>query len=267
MNVQLLLIDCQNDFASDNAAYKGSLFVPGADKDMERTAYFINKNGSKIDGINLTMDTHTANQIFHSNFWISPQFEHPKPYTVISVEDVKNGVWQAENPNYHERAFKYVKALARKGRYPLIIWPYHTLEGSVGQALVPCISEAVTEWEIEQLDHAKFFYKGDCIFTERYGALESEVPAPEEDDTLRADLLKICRRCTTLIIAGEALSHCLRASCEQLIDNLGEKFIKKMVLLKDCCSNVPTFEKQGNDFIKDMLERGMKVVTSLEVNK
>ena len=262
-NVQLLLIDCQNDFASSNDAYKGSLFVPGADKDMERLSDFINKNNAKIDGINLTLDTHRPNQIFHPSFWINPKIEHPKPFTVISVKDIEDGVWQAENPNYHRRALRYVKALAEK---PLIIWPYHALEGSVGQALVPCISEAITKWEIDQIGNAKFFYKGDCIFTERYGALESEVPASEENDTLKRNLLKICKRCTTLIIGGEALSHCVKATCEQLIKALGDKFIKKMVLLKDCCSNVGTYEKQGDDFIKDMIERGVRVVTSTEVN-
>lgn len=265
MNTQLLLIDCQNDFASWNDGYKGSLFVPGADEDMERLAQFINKNQDKIDGIHLTIDSHRTIQIFHPCFWINAHLEHPKPFTPITFENVRDGVWQSENPKYQKKALRYVTTLAKTKRNPLVIWPYHCLEGSTGQALVPCISNAVQKWEIDQADYAEFYYKGLFTFTEQYGVFESEVPALGKSYIGTEPLLEICAKCKTLIVAGEALSHCVKSSIEQLLMFTGKDQAKKIILLKDCCSNVATFEKQGGNFIKYLVDVGGRVISSSDV--
>jgi len=39
-------------------------------------------------------------------------------------------------------------------------------------------------------------------------------------------------------------------------------YIKKFVLLTDCTSSVTGFEKQGEDFVKSMIAKGMRTSTS-----
>lgn len=266
MKVNLLIIDAQQDFCSPN----GSLFVPGADKDMERLSTFINRMEDKLDDIHVTLDTHSPMQVFHPAFWVNNKGEHPNPFTVISVDDVKNGVWRAainnlqESGNLQKKCLEYVEALAKKGKYPLIIWPYHTLLGSIGHALVPSVSDAIIQWEKNNLTSANYILKGNYYLSEAYGALESEVPDPEEPATmLNTNLVKVLSEADEIIIAGEALSHCVRSTALQLSDAFGDN-IKRFVLLSDCSSSVTGFEKVGTDFIKDMSGRGMRVTTSID---
>ena len=65
-------------------------------------------------------------------------------------------------------------------------------------------------------------------------------------------------------MAGEARSHCLANTVTDIADNFGEDNIKKMVLLKDACSDVQGFEQQGEDFVKNMKARGMQTSTTKE---
>jgi len=261
MKIHLLAIDCQWDFANP----KGSLFVPGADKDMERLAKFINRTEKKLDDIHVTLDSHKVMQVFHPAFWLNSKNEHPSPFTLISVDDVKKGTWRTTLTGLQKRGLEYVEALAAKGRYPLIIWPYHTLIGSIGHALVPSVSDALIKWEKDRYAMVDYCVKGDYYLSEAYGALESEVPAPEEPSTmLNTRLISMLQEADDLLIAGEALSHCVKSTVEQIAEAFGDDNIKKFVLLSDCCSSVTGFEKAGTDFVKDMTKRGMRVTTSVD---
>ena len=261
MKVQLLAIDCQNDFSNP----KGSLFVPGADQDMDRLSRFIGRLEKKLDKIHVTLDSHKVMQVFHSAFWVNSKNEHPTPFTIISVDDVTKGVWQTTIIGLRIRGQEYVETLAARGRYPLIIWPYHTLIGSWGHALVPSVSDAIIQWEKNRKKMADYCVKGDFFMSEHYGALEAEVPAPEEPNTmLNAGLVKTLQEADVLVIAGEALSHCVKATVEQVAQAFGEENIKKFVLLEDCCSSVGGFDKLGKDFVNDMVKRGMRVEKSTE---
>ena len=44
-------------------------------------------------------------------------------------------------------------------------------------------------------------------------------------------------------------------------------YVKKFVLLKDCISPVPGFEKLQEQFIADMTAKGMKLSTTVDVLK
>ena len=47
MNLQLVIVDPQNDFCDS----KGTLYVAGGEKDMERVAKMIDRLGGKLDDI------------------------------------------------------------------------------------------------------------------------------------------------------------------------------------------------------------------------
>ena len=64
----LLLIDVQKDFHPG-----GSLAIPTADQDAERTAQWIRRNSAQIDRIVATLDSHSKLHIAHPGFWVSGQ--------------------------------------------------------------------------------------------------------------------------------------------------------------------------------------------------
>ena len=132
--IHLLGIDPQCDFAIANGPgnEKGALVVAGAEADMNRFGQFIVKNQRRIDEINITLDSHQYIHIAHPSFWTNSKGEHPTPFTMISEDDVKNGVWRAYNPKWQTTAQAYVTALKTNARYVLVIWPPHCLIGTWG---------------------------------------------------------------------------------------------------------------------------------------
>src|SRR5438067_1223624 len=124
MTTSLLIIDPQIDFC---CPVHGSLFVPGAERDMQRLAQMIRRNTAEIDKIHVTMDTHHSLHIAHPMFWSDSAGEHPDPFTIITAAEVASGKWSATQPAMRNRALEYVRALEQGGRYTLCIWPYHCL--------------------------------------------------------------------------------------------------------------------------------------------
>ena len=145
--IHLLMIDPQNDFCIANGpgGEKGASVVGGADADMARLAAFINKNEKRIEEIHCTLDSHQSVHIAHPIFWVNSKGEHPAPFTAITDDDVKKGVWRAYNPRWQARAQLYVDTLAKNGRYILVIWPPHCLIGSWGAGVVPAVHAALID--------------------------------------------------------------------------------------------------------------------------
>ncbi len=66
-----------------------------------------------------------------------------------------------------------------------------------------------------------------------------------------------------VVCAGWAGSHCLAFTLKDIADAFGDdKYIQKLVLLEDATSPVQGFEKQQEDFIKEMISRGMQLSTT-----
>ena len=261
MKTHLLIIDPQNDFCDKN----GSLYVPGADQDSIRLANMIYRLIRQIDYIHVTLDSHRTVDIAHPIFWINRQGQHPQPFTIISENDVANGAWMTTNPAWRERGLDYVKALAKNGRYPLCVWPIHCRIATTGHSIVKSVSDALLKWEEERFGVINFITKGSNIFTEHYSALQADVPDPNDPSTnFNTDLLALLQEADRILIGGEALSHCVKSSVEDIANNFGEENIKKIILLTDTSSNVTGFEQNGKNFIKNMTARGMQISTSVD---
>lgn len=259
-NVHLLSIDPQNDFCDPN----GALYVPGADDDMKRLAHLITRLKDKLEDIHVTLDSHHFIHVAHPVFWKNSQGDHPAPFTLISVDDVEQGVWSATNPGYQQRAAEYVKTLSANGRYVLCIWPPHCLIGSWGHNIYPEVFQAMLEWE-KQFALTNTVTKGSNPFTEHYSAVQADVPDGEDSTTmLNTDLINTLQKADVILITGEALSHCVANTIRDIANNFGDENIKKFVLLEDTCSNVTGFENLGEEFVKEMTSRGMKVTTSTD---
>ncbi|WP_313872790.1 hypothetical protein [Rugamonas sp. DEMB1] len=72
-----------------------------------------------------------------------------------------------------------------------------------------------------------------------------------------------------IYIAGEAGSHCVKASVEHIAGHFAERFgeaaLARLALLTDCISPVAGFEPQYHDFLAAMQARGVQLVQSGEV--
>lgn len=261
MKIHLVVIDPQNDFCSPT----GALSVVGADADMQRLAAMIESNVEKIDEIQVTLDSHQLVHIAHPIFWVNSVGEHPKPFTLIKMQDVEgqNAVWRAFNPAFQKRAVEYVKKLEANGRYVLCIWPPHCIIGTHGHSVFPVLSDALIKWQAA-FATVDFVTKGSNPFTEHYSAVKADVPDPS--DLMNTGLNKVfidrLRIADKILIAGEASSHCVRFTLTDIIREFGPQHAKKFVILRDAMSPVPTFEQFETDFFDDMKKLGVEFSTT-----
>lgn len=287
-NTHLLIIDPQKDFcqrknpdlaeamlnANDYAPNPdiefvkngGSLYVSGADEDMERLAHFINIEGWAIKNIHVTLDSHRTVAIFHPIFWIDKSGCHPKPFTLISEKDVTEGVWQSFNPKWQEKAEAYVRTLAKNGRYSLVIWPPHCIIGSNGHSIVSSVSDALIKWENMKFGVVDYISKGSNIFTENYSVYKAEVPEPSDYSTLpNTILLDSIKEADEVWVSGEALDYCVANTVRDLVNDLPDGSASKFVLLRDTTSSVGSPDGIGELFISEMVAKGMKVKKTAEL--
>ena len=254
--IEMLVIDPQNDFCDS----KGSLFVPGADEDSVRLGEMINRLSEKIDDIHVTLDSHNVIDVAHPKFWVDSQGKNPDPFTIITEDDVKNGAWTTTNPGWRNRALDYVKTLYANSRYPLCIWPYHCVIGTWGHSVVPSVSDALVDWCLKNFSKVDFVTKGSNIFTEHYSGVQADVPDPSDPTTmLNTQLISVLQEADDILISGQALSHCVANTVTDVAEQFGDDNVKKFVLIEDTCSNVPGFENLGQDFVKNMKAKGMRI--------
>ena len=267
--IDLLIIDPQVDFCDP----QGSLYVKGAENDMARLAEMIKRFGQKIKKIHVTLDCHRLIDVAHPLMWRNSNGDHPEPFTIFGSKEIKDGVWVPVFPSYRQRFIDYCEALEVKGRYPLCIWPPHCLIGSPGNNVLPVLFEALQYWEKEHKDNVNYVSKGSNPFTEHYSAVKAEIPDPEDPttqlDTRKEGLIQTLMKSDKILMAGEAGSHCLKYTAEDIADGFqDDSYVQKMVLLVDAVSPVispfvdfPAIQAQ---FIADMEARGMQTAVTTD---
>lgn len=261
MQIELLIVDPQNDFCDP----AGALYVPGAEKDMSRLSDFINEKRKKLDDIHTTLDSHHFVDIAHPIFWVDSQGKPPAPFTIITADEVNNGAWLAKNLDMMPRAREYVNTLAANNRYPLCIWPPHCLIGSWGYGVYPKLFDALLAWE-KDLAMVDYVTKGSNFWTEHYSAVQADVPDPADPDTqLNQGLIQTLQNADMILLAGEARDYCVANTIRDIANNFGEDNIKKMYLLEDCTSDVGAVPGMGEQFVKEMVARGMNVTTTKDI--
>jgi nicotinamidase-related amidase len=253
--VCLLIIDPQQDFMEG-----GSLAVTGAKKDMERIAAMIDKHGNSIDEVSLTMDSHFLMHVAHPLFWQDASGKQPAPFTLISEDDLLSGKWRPKNPAWKEWALQYVRALKASNKFALCIWPVHCVIGSIGQTIEPTLFDSVTRWETKYSAIAPRLTKGSNPFTEHFSCVKAEVARPDDPGTrINSKFIDTLKQYDDILIAGEALSHCVNFSIRDIANEFSEDQVKKFILLEDGSSSVTGFEQQGETFVKEMVAKGMRL--------
>ena len=260
IRVHALIIDPQKDFCDPN----GSLYVKGADDDMDRLALFVEKAIDKLADIHVTLDSHRNVDISHPMWWRDSGGNSPAPFTVITQEDVEKGRWTTTQPSAYKRSLAYINALAATGRYPHVIWPEHCRIGSEGHGVWGKLLDATHAWERKRYAMVDFVTKGSNPWTEHFSAVKAEVPDPDDPSTqVNTRLIKTLEEADVVLLAGEALSHCMANSVRDVASEFGDPaYVKKLVLLTDASSPVTSFEKFGTDFVDEMVKKGMRTATT-----
>jgi nicotinamidase-related amidase len=261
-NIQLLIIDPQNDFCTPY----GALYVPGSVDDVINLTDMICLLENEIEKIYVTLDAHHPVDIAHAIWFKNEAGEHPKPFTEITATDLKNNTWKTSIPELQNYTLYYLETLEKNGRYKHIIWPEHCLIGTKGANIVPQLSSAINIWATNTFRTAAYLSKGNNPHTEHFSAIRAEVPDTQDPTTqLNIELVQNLERANTILIAGEAGSHCVANTCIDLANNFfNPKSVEKMTLLTNTISPVPGFELLQEKFINDLVGRGMKTTTTHE---
>jgi nicotinamidase-related amidase len=259
--IHLLVIDPQNDFCDPN----GSLFVPGADQDMKRLSALVHRLQERIADIHITLDSHRKVDISHPIWWMDSSGAHPGSFTTITAEELRTGRWTTSRPSLRDRSLAYLEALESNGRYPHVIWPEHCLIGDEGHNIYPALAGAVHEWE-DRFAQAEYVTKGSNPWTEHFSAVKAEVPDPSDPSTqINMGLVQTLERADTILLAGEARSHCLANTVRDIAQNFSDaSFVQKLVLLTDASSDVAGFDTYGDAFLADLSRMGMRTSTTTD---
>lgn len=284
--VCLLAIDVQNTFCIPGfELFVGGRSGMGAVEDNIRLCEFIYRHLEQITEIALTMDTHKAVQIFHPVFWINAAGAHPAAMTMISLEDVEQGVWRANSAvapsiatsadRLQEYALHYVRKLNQDGKYPLTIWPYHSMLGGIGHAIVSSVEEACFFHNIARDSQTHFEPKGNNPLTENYSVLSPEVLEDHQQQAIAQKNTVFLQKLLSfdaILIAGQAKSHCVAWTIDDLLTEIqatDPTLAQKVYLLEDCASpvvvpGVVDFTDQAEAAYQRFAAAGMQVVRSTE---
>jgi nicotinamidase-related amidase len=286
LRVALVAVDVQNTFCTPGF----ELFVAGrsgtgAVDDSRRLCEFVYRNLRHVTRIFPTQDTHQAMQIFHRLFLVDAAGGHPQPYELVSADDVASGRWRANeavaealglDPQYvQDHLVYYTRELEQSGKYQLTVWPFHALLGGIGHALVSAVEEAIFFHGIARSSQASFQIKGDEPLTEHYSMLGPEVAADREGTPLAArnrPLIGGLLAYDAVVIAGEAKSHCVAWTIQDLLDDplvRDARLEEKVYLLEDCTSpvvvpGVVDYTDEADAAFARFAESGAHVVRSTE---
>lgn len=254
--IRLLLVDEQKDFCfPEGSLYVGGRSGSGAMDDSDRLARFIYQNLGAISEITCTLDTHFPFQIFSPAFWRDETGAPLSPHREVSTDDLRSGkiepdpevaAWASGGDRTwlrHQVAF-YCDELERSGKYRLYLWPIHCILGSEGHTLAGVIQEARMFHAYVRRARNGIELKGGHTLTENYSVLAPEVLRTYDGGLLaerNQALVEALLAEDVLVIAGQAASHCVRFTVEDLLGEIRSRdasLARKVYLLTDCMSAV-----------------------------
>lgn len=128
-----------------------------------------------------------------------------------------------------------------------------------------------------RLSRAAVEVKGATPLTEYYSVIGPEVLTTFDGKPLarrNEDFLRILVQSDAVVIAGQAASHCVKSTIEDLLEHLEEDLVRKVYILRDCMSPVAVpdpsrpgrflfdFTPQAEEALRRFADAGMHVVES-----
>ena len=290
--IHLLLIDVQRDFCfPEGTLYVGGRTGQGAIEDSDRIARFIYRNLAVLTEVTATLDTHFPYQIFFPSFWVDENDRPLGAHREILTDEIRKGQvkpnpavasWLCNgNLSWLRRQVEfYCAELEKAGKYRLYLWPPHCLLGGDGHALAGVIQEARLFHSFARGARNSIEVKGGNTLTENYSVLAPEVLKRFDGQPLaqrNTQFIKTLLAADAVVIAGQAASHCVKSSIDDLLDEIvahDRALAKKVYVLTDCMSAVTVPDGKGGfvaDFTGDAqaaLDRfaaaGMNLVASTD---
>ena len=143
----------------------------------------------------------------------------------------------------------------------------------IGHAVVSIVDEAIHFHGVARQSEAGTEIKGGNPLTENYSVLSPEVLDSADGTAIaqkNARFIEKLLEYDMLIIAGQAKSHCVAWTIEDLLNEIMAKdpsLARKVYLLEDCTSSVVIpgvvdFTDQGNQAFERFRDAGMHLVKS-----
>jgi nicotinamidase-related amidase len=172
-------------------------------------------------------------------------------------------------------ALHYVKKLNLDSKYPLTIWPYHSMLGGIGHALVSALEEAMFFHNMARNSQTQYEIKGGNPLTENYSVLRPEVLEDSQGRPIAQKNTRFIQKLLdydAVIIAGQAKSHCVAWTIDDLLTEIqaqDPKLAQKVYLLEDCTSpvvvpGVVDFTDRADAAFDRFSKAGMHLVKSTE---
>ena len=260
--VILLVIDAQKDFCFP----RGSLFVggrsgTGAMDDNDRLARFVYAHLAALTEVVCTLDTHYPFQVFSPAFWRDAAGAPLAAHREITTEDIaalrvrpdpELASWLAGGDKrwLRRQVEFYCRALERAGKYRLYLWPPHCLLGSDGHALAGVVHEARLFHAYARTSPGGIEMKGGHPLNENYSVLAPEVLGRHDGGVLaerNQALIDRLLAADALIVAGQAASHCVKSTLEDLQAAIAARdpaLARRVYVLRDCMSSVAVSDPQ-----------------------
>ncbi len=276
-SIHLLIVDPQNDFCDlpdsyrptdplTGSAVEPALPIAGAHADMQRLARFIDATAHALSSITVTLDSHHRLDIAHPTFWRTGSGDPVPPFTPITAAQLRAGEFVPRHEDDVPRTLNYLDELEARGRYTLMAWPVHCEIGTWGHNVHADVRAAYGRWEEDRQFIVRKVPKGANPWTEHYSALMAEVPdADDPRSQLNRGLLDSLDRADLILVAGEAGSHCVKATVEHLAEHLPGGNLSRIVLLTDCMSPVAGFANAQAGFLHRMRDLGVQQRTSTDM--
>ena len=261
---ELLIIDPQNDFLDIEGA---ALPVPGANADMSRLADWLQQHRAAVQAVTVTLDSHPSVGIERTSFWLQADGSSAAPFSLVTAAAVRAGQWRPRDAARTPEVLAYLDALEAPGQRQLVVWPVHCVLGTWGHNIHTHLARSIADWEMHSGQLCDKVLKGMNPMTEQYSAFRAEVPRADDPRTaLNLPLMtRLGEGTGLLLVAGEALSHCVAASVQDMLAQLPVARLRQTVLLTDCMSPVTGFEAAGQAFLAQVRAAGVRTATLAEL--